>query len=128
GVRRARRGTTPCGGAAPPRTRNPWDPGRTPGGSSSGSAAGVAARHVPAALGSQTAGSILRPAGYCGVIGFKPTFGRISRRGVVPLAWSLDHVGPIVRSVEDAAALLGVLAGFDPADAGSRGPPPGGYP
>jgi Asp-tRNA(Asn)/Glu-tRNA(Gln) amidotransferase A subunit family amidase len=115
--------STPFATSDPSRTRNPWRADRTPGGSSSGSAAAVASRHVAAALGSQTAGSILRPAGYCGVIGFNPTFGRVSRRGIVPLAWSLDHAGPIVRSVADAAALLTVLAGVDPADQGSREAP-----
>jgi len=100
----------------PADTRNPWNPAHTPGGSSSGSAAAVAARMVPLTLGSQTVGSTLRPAGYCGVIGFKPTHGRISCRGVVPLAWSLDHVGIFCRSVADAALALEVLAGNDPAD------------
>lgn len=100
----------------PADTRNPWNPAHTPGGSSSGSAAAVAARMVPLTLGSQTVGSTLRPAGYCGVIGFKPTHGRISCRGVVPLAWSLDHVGIFCRSVADAALVLQVLAGPDPGD------------
>jgi aspartyl-tRNA(Asn)/glutamyl-tRNA(Gln) amidotransferase subunit A len=113
--------STPFAMSDPPRTRNPWDPNRTPGGSSSGSAAAVAARQVPAALGTQTAGSVLRPAAYCGVVGLKPTFGRISRRGIVPLSWSLDHPGPITRTVGDAAMLLQILHGHDPADAGSRG-------
>jgi aspartyl-tRNA(Asn)/glutamyl-tRNA(Gln) amidotransferase subunit A len=94
----------------PAPTRNPWDPGRTPGGSSSGSAAAVAARMVPAALGSQTVGSTVRPAAYCGVVGFKPGYGRISRRGMVPGAWSLDHVGLLTRTVGDAALLFSVLA------------------
>ena len=107
----------------PPRTHNPWDPARTPGGSSSGSAAAVAARQVPIALGSQTAGSILRPAAYCGVVGLKPTFGRVSRQGIVPLSWSLDHPGPIVRSVVDAALLLEALALYDHSDPSSRRPP-----
>src|SRR5258708_40373712 len=93
--------TTQFAHADPSRTRNPWADERTPGGSSSGSAAGVAARLVPIALGSQTAGSILRPAAYNGVVGFKPTYGRISKRGVFPLAWTLDHVGLLARSVED---------------------------
>ncbi|MBV9174827.1 MAG: amidase [Chloroflexi bacterium] len=97
-------------------TINPWSADRTPGGSSSGSAAGVAAREVPFALGSQTAGSILRPAAYNGVIGFKPSFGRISKHGVFPLAWSLDHVGVLARSIEDCAAFLAATAGHDPAD------------
>jgi hypothetical protein len=91
-------------------TRNPWDPSRTAGGSSGGSAAAVAARMIPAALGSQTVGSTIRPAAFCGVVGFKPGYGRISRRGMVPGAWSLDHVGILTRTVADAALLLGVLA------------------
>jgi aspartyl-tRNA(Asn)/glutamyl-tRNA(Gln) amidotransferase subunit A len=114
--------STPFAMSDPPRTRNPWDPARTPGGSSSGSAAAVAARQVPAALGSQTAGSILRPAAYCGVVGLKPTFGRVSRRGIVPLSWSLDHPGPIARSVQDAALLLEALAIYDVRDTSSRRP------
>jgi len=105
----------------PPKTRNPWNSERTPGGSSSGSAAAVAARMAPAALGSQTAGSVLRPAAYCGVVGFKPSFGRISRFGVVPLAWSLDHVGMMARTVEDVALLYRHLTGYDPRDPGSLG-------
>lgn len=108
--------TTEFAAMDPAPTRNPWNLGHTPGGSSSGSAAAVAARMCPAALGSQTGGSILRPAAYCGVVGLKPTYGRISRHGVFPLSWSLDHVGFLTRSVEDAALLLGVLAGRDPED------------
>lgn len=108
--------TTQFALADPPRTRNPWNLERTPGGSSSGSAAAVAARMVPLALGSQTKGSVLRPAAYCGAVGFKATFGRISRRNIFPLAWSCDTVGFICRSVEDVALTLGVLAGHDPAD------------
>ena len=100
----------------PPPTRNPWHPAHTPGGSSSGSAVGVAARCFPAALGSQTGGSVLRPASYNGVVGLKPTFGRISRFGVFPVAWSLDTMGLLVRTVEDAAIMLGALAGHDPND------------
>lgn len=100
----------------PSPARNPWNPAHTPGGSSSGSAAAVGAGMVPAALGSQTAGSVLRPAAFCGVVGYKPTWGRISRAGVLPLAWSLDHVGTLTRSVEDAALLLSVMAGPDPRD------------
>ena len=100
----------------PPPTRNPWNPAHTPGGSSSGSAVGVAARIFPAALGSQTAGSVLRPASYNGVVGLKPTFGRISRYGVVPVAWSLDTMGTFTRTVEDAALMLRSLAGHDPLD------------
>ncbi len=119
--------TTPFALADPPVTRNPWNPGRTPGGSSSGSAASVGAWQIPAAMGSQTAGSICRPAGYCGAVGLKPTFGRISRQGIHPLAWSLDHAGPITRRVADAAALLQVLAGHDPTDQGSRDRPVDDY-
>ena len=94
----------------PAPTRNPWNREHTPGGSSSGSAAAVAARMVPLALGSQTVGSVLRPAAYCGVVGVKPTHGLIPTDGVIPLAWSLDHVGVFARGVADAALLLGVLA------------------
>ena len=103
----------------PPPTRNPWNAERTPGGSSSGSAVGVAARIFPAALGSQTAGSVLRPAAYNGVVGLKPSFGLISRYGVFPAAWSLDTMGLFARSVVDAALLLSVLGGHDPRDCSS---------
>ena len=116
--------TTEFAFSDPAVTRNPWDPARTPGGSSAGSAAAVAARMVPAALGSQTVGSVLRPAAFCGVVGFKPTYGRVSRRGVVPLAWSLDHVGIFARTVADAALVVSVLAAHDPADPGSAALPP----
>jgi aspartyl-tRNA(Asn)/glutamyl-tRNA(Gln) amidotransferase subunit A len=116
--------TTEFASSDPAVTRNPWHAARTPGGSSAGSAAAVSARMVPAALGSQTAGSVLRPAAFCGVVGLKPTYGRVSRRGVVPLAWSLDHVGVFARSVADAALVLSVLAGHDPADPGSATAPP----
>jgi aspartyl-tRNA(Asn)/glutamyl-tRNA(Gln) amidotransferase subunit A len=95
----------------PAPTRNPWNANHTPGGSSSGSAAAVAARMVPAALGTQTAGSVLRPAAYCGVAGLKPTYEAVSRRGLVACAWSMDHVGIMAREVDDVATLLGVLAG-----------------
>ncbi|HEV8584640.1 MAG TPA: amidase [Methylomirabilota bacterium] len=95
----------------PAPTANPWNLGHTPGGSSSGSAAAVAARMVPVALGSQTVGSILRPAAYCGVVGLKGTNGLVPLDGVVPLGYSLDHIGPLARSVEDAALVLGVMAG-----------------
>jgi Asp-tRNA(Asn)/Glu-tRNA(Gln) amidotransferase A subunit family amidase len=108
--------TTQFAYSDPSRTRNPWRDDRTPGGSSSGSAAGVAARLIPIAFGSQTAGSVLRPAAYNGVVGFKPTYGRISKRGVMPLAWSLDHVGLLARSVADCALVLAAVAGHDPAD------------
>ena len=108
--------TTEFALADPAPTRNPWNPEHTPGGSSSGSAAGVAAGMVPAALGTQTAGSVLRPAAFCGVVGFKPTYGRLSRHGILPLAWSLDHPGSLTRTVEDAALLLAVMAGPDGRD------------
>ena len=100
----------------PSPTINPWNSAHTPGGSSSGSAVAVAARMCSGALGSQTVGSVLRPAAYNGVVGFKPTFGRVSRYGVVPVSWSLDTVGWLVRTVEDAALLLQVMAGPDPKD------------
>lgn len=108
--------TTEFAGLAPAETCNPWNSAHTPGGSSSGSAAAVAARMCPVAIGSQTAGSVLRPSGYCGVVGFKPTFGRISVYGVLPLAESSDHPGIIARAVADLAPMLQVLAGYDPRD------------
>ncbi|MDP3064298.1 MAG: amidase [Chloroflexota bacterium] len=95
---------------------NPWDLARIPGGSSGGSAAAVAAGLCAAALGSDTGGSIRAPAHFCGIVGIKPTLGRVSRHGVVPLSWSLDTVGPMTRTVEDAAILLGVMAGRDSKD------------
>jgi aspartyl-tRNA(Asn)/glutamyl-tRNA(Gln) amidotransferase subunit A len=95
---------------------NPWDPARVTGGSSSGSAATVSARLVFGALGSDTGGSIRMPAALCGVVGMKPTYGRVSRFGALPRSWSLDHVGPLTRSVADNARLLSVIAGPDPAD------------
>ena len=115
--------TTQFAHADPSPTRNPWAEDRTPGGSSSGSAAGVAARLVPMALGSQTAGSVLRPAAYNGVVGFKPTYGRVSKRGVFPLAWSLDHIGVLTRSVEDCGLFLSAVAGHDPLDPASANQP-----
>jgi aspartyl-tRNA(Asn)/glutamyl-tRNA(Gln) amidotransferase subunit A len=101
--------------------RNPWDAGahRMAGGSSSGSGVAVAAGLAPGALGSDTGGSIRIPASLCGITGLKPTYGRVSRAGVLPLAWSMDHVGPMTRSAADCALLLGALAGYDPADASS---------
>ena len=107
----------------PPPTRNPWDAAHTPGGSSSGSAVGVAARVFPAALGSQTAGSVVRPASYNGVVGLKPTFGRISRHGVIPVAWSLDTMGTFTRTVRDAALMLDAMSGHDPRDRSSSDRP-----
>ena len=100
----------------PSPTLNPWNPAHTPGGSSSGSAVAVATGMCPVAMGSQTVGSVLRPASYNGVVGFKPTYGRVSRHGVIPVSWSLDHVGWMARTVEDAAILLQIMAGPDPED------------
>jgi aspartyl-tRNA(Asn)/glutamyl-tRNA(Gln) amidotransferase subunit A len=108
--------TTEFASFDPSPARNPWAPEHTPGGSSSGSAAALAARMCQGALGSQTSGSIVRPAAFCGVVGLKPTFGRVSRHGVHPLAWTLDHPGPMARTVRDVAALLDVIAGPDPND------------
>ena len=102
--------------------RNPRDPACIAGGSSGGSAAAVAAGLSVGALGTETGNSIRRPAAFCGVVGFKPTYGRVSRRGVIPLAPSLDHVGVLTRSVSDAALFADVIAGHDPYDAGSRRP------
>jgi aspartyl-tRNA(Asn)/glutamyl-tRNA(Gln) amidotransferase subunit A len=99
--------------------KNPWNPDCISGGSSGGSAVSVATGMSLAALGTDTGGSIRIPAAFCGVVGFKPTFGRVSKRGVVPLSWNLDHVGPITRTVQDAALILSVLAGFDPHDPAS---------
>ena len=107
--------TTPFAYFDPSATRNPWNLEHTPGGSSSGPAAAVGARMVPLALGSQTVGSVLRPAAYCGVLGFKPTHGRIDAAGVLELAASLDHVGIFARAVEDCALALTVLASGHPA-------------
>jgi len=95
-------------------TRNPWDLERTPGGSSGGAAAATAARLAAATLGSDTGGSVRQPASYCGVTAIKPTYGRVSRRGLIAFASSLDQVGPIARTTRDAARLLSVIAGHDP--------------
>ncbi len=111
--------TTEFANRDPADTRNPWNLEHTPGGSSSGSAAAVSASMVPLALGSQTVGSTLRPAAYCGIVGLKPTHGRVSAAGVIPLAWSTDTVGIFGRSVADVALALDVLAGYDPVDLAS---------
>ena len=103
--------------------RNPWNLDHQPGGSSSGSAAALAAGLCYGALGSDTGGSIRGPASLCGLSGLKPTYGRVSRHGVVPLSWSLDHAGPMARTVEDCALLLQVIAGYDSKDAASANVP-----
>ena len=95
---------------------NPWNLDYSPGGSSGGSAAAVAARLCFAAIGTDTGGSIRQPSAYCGVVGLKPTYGRVSTSGVIPLSWSLDHLGPITRTAMDAALMLKVIAGYDPQD------------
>lgn len=115
--------TTEFATGDPSPTVNPWNPEHTPGGSSSGSSVAVATRMCAAALGSQTGGSTCRPAAYNGIVGLKPTYGRISRYGVVPVSWSLDTVGILVRTVEDAAAMLQVMSGHDPKDPGSSTQP-----
>lgn len=106
-------------GPITPTTSNPWNTDHIPGGSSGGSGTTVAARGCFMAMGTDTGGSIRIPAALCGVVGLKPTFGRVSRFGIVPLSWSLDHAGPLTRSAADAAAALQVLAGHDPRDPGS---------
>jgi aspartyl-tRNA(Asn)/glutamyl-tRNA(Gln) amidotransferase subunit A len=102
-------------------TRNPWRPERIPGGSSGGSGAAVSAGLGAASLGTDTGGSVRIPAALCGVVGLKPTYGRVSRHGVFPLSWTLDHVGPLTRSVEDAAIVLQAIAGPDARDASTLG-------
>ena len=106
-------------GGLTPGSYNPWDLSRTPGGSSGGSAAALAAGLLLGATGGDTTGSIRGPACYCGVVGLKPTFGLVSRYGITVISWSLDHVGPMSRTVEDNALMLNVLAGYDPKDRSS---------
>ncbi len=112
--------TTECATYTPGKTRNPHSPEHTPGGSSSGSAAAVAAGMVPLALGSQTNGSVIRPAAFCGVYGFKPTHGLISRHGILKLSRTLDHVGLFARTLEDIALLAEQLTGYDERDPDTR--------
>ncbi len=99
--------------------RNPWNPAYSSGGSSGGSAAAVAAKLCYGAIGSDTGGSIRMPAAYCGIVGLKPTYGRVSTAGVIPLSWSLDHIGPMTSTVMDTALMLQIIAGYDPQDPGS---------
>lgn len=106
---------------------NPWDLGRIAGGSSGGSAAAVAAGLAYAAIGTDTAGSIREPAALCGCVGLKPTYGRVTSRGVIPLSWSLDHVGPLAATVADAAVVLQAIAGYDSGDIGSEDVPVADY-
>lgn len=114
-------------GIVTPTTGNPWNTEHMPGGSSGGSGATVASRGCFMAMGSDTGGSIRIPAAVCGTVGLKPTYGRVSRAGVASLSWSLDHVGPLTRTVEDAAICLQWLAGYDPRDPGSADEPLGDY-
>ncbi|MDJ0389211.1 amidase [Roseomonas sp. E05] len=113
----------PCFDLPFPPARNPWNLAHHPGGSSSGSGAGLAAGFFPLALGSDTGGSVRNPASAAGLVGLKPTYGLLPRTGVFPLSWTLDHVGPMARSVEDVALLTRALAGHDPADPGSAAAP-----
>ena len=114
-------------GIMTPTTANPWNPEHMPGGSSGGSGATVASRGCFMAMGSDTGGSIRIPAAVCGTVGLKPTYGRVSRAGVASLSWSLDHVGPLTRTVKDAAICLKWLAGYDPRDPGSADEPVDDY-
>jgi aspartyl-tRNA(Asn)/glutamyl-tRNA(Gln) amidotransferase subunit A len=114
-------------GLTTPQTHNAWDPGRVAGGSSGGSAVAVAAGTATFALGTDTGGSIRVPAALNGVVGLKPTYGLVPRHGVTSLSWSLDHVGPITRTAEDAALVLAALAGHDPRDPASLAAPPAHY-
>lgn len=113
----------PCFDLPFPPARNPWNIAHFTGGSSSGSAAGIAAGFIFGALGTDTGGSIRKPASFCGVVGLKPTYGLVSRYGVIPNSFSLDHCGPLAWTVEDCAIMLGAVAGFDPRDPGSADVP-----
>ncbi|MBL0898655.1 MAG: amidase [Reyranella sp.] len=110
-----------------PPARNPWNTDHHPGGSSSGSGSGVAAGLFPMALGTDTGGSVRNPASCCGIVGLKPTYGLVSRRGVFPLSFTLDHVGPMTRTVADNALMLAAIAGHDPLDPGSAAAAQGHY-
>ncbi len=116
-----------CENSAYMKTANPWNTGRVPGGSSGGSAASVAASMAPAALGSDTGGSIRQPAAFCGVVGLKPSYGTVSRYGLVAFASSLDQIGPITNSVMDSAILLDIIKGRDPMDCSSLQLPPANF-
>src|SRR5690348_4307258 len=107
--------------------RNPWALDRVPGGSSGGSAAATALGLCFASLGTDTAGSVRMPAAYCGIVGLKATYGRVSNRGAIPLSWTLDHVGPLCRTVRDAALMLEVMAGYDTHEPTSQEAPVGRY-
>jgi aspartyl-tRNA(Asn)/glutamyl-tRNA(Gln) amidotransferase subunit A len=117
----------PCFDLPWPPARNPWNRDHFTGGSSSGSGAATAAGFVPAAIGTATGGAIRNPATMCGVVGMKGTYGLVSRRGVIPLAFSLDHVGPLTRTVRDNALMLDLIAGYDALDPGSVNTASGGY-
>src|SRR2546429_528371 len=123
-VVRGRTVTAEFAGMTPGDTRNPHDPSRTPGGSSSGSAAAVADFMVPLALGTQTGGSVLRPASFCGIVGYKPSFGRYNRSGLKMAAESLDTIGSLARSIEDVELMDAVLLGAPPRKAGPLCEPP----
>jgi aspartyl-tRNA(Asn)/glutamyl-tRNA(Gln) amidotransferase subunit A len=110
-----------------PPALNPWNTDRLPGGSSSGAGAAVAAGFVPGAIGTDTGGSVRGPAAFCGLAGLKPTYGRVSRHGVFPNTFTMDHCGPLTRSAEDIALMLQVIAGFDPEDPGSEDAPAPDY-
>jgi Asp-tRNA(Asn)/Glu-tRNA(Gln) amidotransferase A subunit family amidase len=120
--------TTELAYFAPSKTRNPNDPNRTPGGSSSGSAAAVASGMVPLAVGTQTNGSVIRPAAFCGAVGYKPTFGLVPRTGILAQSWPLDTVGVFARSVADAALLAETLIGHDAGDSATAPVAPQGLP